>query len=184
MFSFRKCEDNSLVVWKEVSLDGVGDRGVSESQNEVQLLSLLQHPSIIAYYTHFVDPRSNSLYIEMEYAEHGTLYHRIVSRRDRSSIISNGDARGDPFPELDVLWYMYQLLHAMAYIHARRVLHRDIKTLNIFVARSDAIKLGDFGISKLLGLNSHAEMANSIVGTPYYMSPEINRGFENFYHLN
>ena len=70
---FRKCEDNSLVVWKEVSLDGVGDRGVSESQNEVQLLSLLQHPSTIAYYTHFVDPRSNALYIEMEYAEHGTL---------------------------------------------------------------------------------------------------------------
>ena len=158
----------------------MGDRGVSESQNEVQLLSLLQHPSIIAYYTHFVDPRSNALYIEMEYAEHGTFYHRIVSRRSRRSANNSDDDKGDPFPEMDVLWYMYQLLHAMAYIHARHVLHRDIKTLNIFIARSDAIKLGDFGISKLLGLNSPAEMANSIVGTPYYMSPEINRGWCNF----
>ena len=174
--SCRKSEDNSLVVWKEVSLDGVGERGVSESKNEVQLLSLLQHPSIIAYYTHFVDPRSNALYIEMEYAEHGTLHHRIMSRRYRSGNGNDDDDRGNPFSELDVLWYMYQLLHAIAYIHARHVLHRDIKTLNIFLARSDAIKLGDFGISKLLGLDSPAEMANSIVGTPYYMSPEINRG--------
>jgi serine/threonine protein kinase len=60
------------------------------------------------------------------------------------------------------------------HIHDRRVLHRDVKTQNVFVGGDGALRLGDFGISRALG--STAELAMTAVGTPYYLSPEICRG--------
>ena len=59
----------------------------------------------------------------------------------------------------------------LEYIHGRKVLHRDIKVSNIFLSKNNTVKLGDFGISKVL--ESTQEIANTVVGTPYYMSPEV-----------
>eukprot|EP00753_Platysulcus_tardus_P006157 PLAT14004.2.p1 GENE.PLAT14004.2~~PLAT14004.2.p1 ORF type:complete len:852 (+),score=324.25 PLAT14004.2:327-2558(+) len=67
-------------------------------------------------------------------------------------------------------WFT-QLACALNYIHSRRILHRDLKTQNIFLTSSGVIKLGDFGISKVL--SSTASMASTMIGTPYYMSPEL-----------
>ena len=60
---------------------------------------------------------------------------------------------------------------ALEYVHSRKVLHRDIKTQNVFLTGANTIKLGDFGISKVL--ESTTSVAMTVVGTPYYMSPEI-----------
>lgn len=57
------------------------------------------------------------------------------------------------------------------YLHANRILHRDIKTINMFLARDDKIKIGDLGVAR--ELNQTANMAHTIVGTPYYLSPEL-----------
>jgi NIMA (never in mitosis gene a)-related kinase len=59
---------------------------------------------------------------------------------------------------------------AIKYIHDRKILHRDIKTSNIFLTSKGTIKLGDFGISKLL--DTSLDNAVTLVGTPYYLSPE------------
>jgi NIMA (never in mitosis gene a)-related kinase len=59
---------------------------------------------------------------------------------------------------------------ALQYVHSRRVIHRDIKTQNVFLTGSKTIKVGDFGISKVL--ESTTQVAMTVVGTPYYMSPE------------
>ena len=56
-------------------------------------------------------------------------------------------------------------------MHDRKILHRDLKSQNIFLTSQHFVKMGDFGIAKVL--NKTAELANTIVGTPYYLSPEI-----------
>lgn len=59
---------------------------------------------------------------------------------------------------------------ALVYVHKRHVIHRDIKTQNVFLTSSHTIKVGDFGISKVL--ESSTQVAMTVVGTPYYMAPE------------
>lgn len=61
-------------------------------------------------------------------------------------------------------------------MHNKNILHRDIKTQNMFLSRNDVIKLGDFGISKMLGTQN--KMAQTMLGTPYFMSPEVCKGKE------
>ncbi|XP_063957945.1 serine/threonine-protein kinase Nek9-like isoform X1 [Lytechinus pictus] len=156
---YRKTEDNSLVVWKEVNLTRCSERVMYDAQNEIEILSMLNHANIISYFNHFLDEQS--LFIEMEYANGGTLYEKIVHQD------------GTLFEEELVLWYLFQTVAAVAYIHQIDVLHRDIKTLNIFLTKSGLIKLGDFGISRVLGDD---KMAETVVGTPLYMSPELVKG--------
>ncbi|XP_012945754.1 serine/threonine-protein kinase Nek9 [Aplysia californica] len=156
---YQKTEDNSLVVWKEVNLGRLNEKQRRDSQNEIDILSFVNHANIISYYNHFVD--EDTLFIEMEYANGGTLYDKVSSCTKL-------------WPEKDVLWYLYQMTSALAYIHQCGVIHRDIKTLNIFLTKVGLVKLGDFGISRFL--ESKNQMAETLVGTPYYMSPEIMKG--------
>ena len=62
-----------------------------------------------------------------------------------------------------------QIALAIFYMHDKRILHRDLKTPNIFIL-DDKVKLGDFGISKVL--DEKVDLASTSIGTPYYMSPE------------
>ncbi|XP_037342934.2 serine/threonine-protein kinase Nek9 isoform X1 [Pungitius pungitius] len=157
---YRRTEDNSLVVWKEVELKSLSEKESRDVMNEISILSILQHNNIIAYLNHFVD--KNTLLIELEYCNGGNLYDKINRQK------------GKLFSEEVVIWYLYQIASAVAYIHKAGILHRDIKTQNIFLTKTDLIKLGDYGLAKKL--NSEFSMAETCVGTPYYMSPELCQG--------
>jgi NIMA (never in mitosis gene a)-related kinase len=67
-----------------------------------------------------------------------------------------------------------QLLLCLDYLHSKKILHRDLKTKNIFMTKKLQVKLGDFGLSKMMG--SQTDFAQSAVGTPYYLSPELCEG--------
>lgn len=67
-------------------------------------------------------------------------------------------------------WFV-QICLGLNYIHSKRILHRDLKASNIFVTQTYCLKIGDFGIAKTL--EGTLEAALTIVGTPYYMSPEL-----------
>ncbi len=72
--------------------------------------------------------------------------------------------------EKDVLDYFVQMALALHFMHSRNILHRDLKTQNIFL-KNGFLKLGDFGISKIL--DNSMDFAQTCIGTPYYMSPEL-----------
>jgi len=126
---------------------------------KANLLKHLKHPNIVAYVNSFIE--KNTLYIQMEYCECGDLASHIKEKKKK----------GETFTEEEILNWFIQICIALEYIHGRKILHRDIKSQNIFLTTNNTVKLGDFGISKLL--ESTNECAMTVVGTPYYMSPEV-----------
>lgn len=89
-------------------------------------------------------------------------------------LISQHKSRGRPIPESNVLQWFTQITLALKYVHDRHILHRDIKSQNVLLTGKEGrhcAKIADFGISKVLeGPNS---LARTVVGTPYYLSPEM-----------
>ncbi|CAD7960208.1 unnamed protein product [Amoebophrya sp. A25] len=147
-------------IQKVVDLARMSEREKEDTHREVQLLHKLKHPYIIRYRESYV--AMNRLCLVMDFAEGGDLYSRI--RRQKKEVRA-------PFPENLVLRWFTQISLAVKYIHDQRILHRDLKTQNVFLTARDTIKIGDFGIARVL---SHtADVAKTAIGTPFYMSPEI-----------
>jgi NIMA (never in mitosis gene a)-related kinase len=71
-----------------------------------------------------------------------------------------------------MLWCA-ELLLALQYLHRKKVLHRDIKTSNIFLTSTGDVQLGDFGLATFRGTAEEQQQDTSVVGTPHFMSPEI-----------
>lgn len=95
----------------------------------------------------------------MDYADGGDLSNKIVNQK------------GKLFTENQILDWFTQICLAIKHIHDRKILHRDIKSQNIFLMKNGTVKLGDFGIAKCF--NATIEKAQTFIGTPYYLSPEI-----------
>ena len=75
-------------------------------------------------------------------------------------------------------WFI-QIVLALDYVHKQRILHRDLKTSNIFISKAGHVRLGDFGIAKVL--DGSIAAASTVIGTPYYMSPEVCQGQQYSY---
>merc|ERR1719203_509728 len=97
----------------------------------------------------------------MDYCEGGDLSERIKKMRQS----------GKSFPEQQVLRWFTQAILALKYIHDQHILHRDLKSCNFFLSKSGNLKMGDFGIAKVLSCT--VACAKTQIGTPYYLSPEV-----------
>jgi NIMA (never in mitosis gene a)-related kinase len=75
------------------------------------------------------------------------------------------------FSENQILDWFTQICLALKHVHDRKILHRDLKTQNIFLTKDNKIKLGDFGIARVL--SKTCDKAKTFVGTPFYLAPEI-----------
>ena len=94
------------------------------------------------------------LCIITDYCEAGDLYQLLKARKVGLT-------------EPQILEWFVQVVMAIQYVHAKNILHRDLKTQNIFLTKDGYAKLGDFGISR--PLNSTLDLASTLIGTPYYM---------------
>ncbi|XP_077441352.1 serine/threonine-protein kinase Nek1 isoform X17 [Vanacampus margaritifer] len=158
-------KDGHQYVIKEVSISGMSDKERQESRKEVSVLANMSHPNIVQYKESFEE--GGCLYIVMDYCEGGDLFKKINSQK------------GMLFTEEQILDWFVQICLALKHIHDRKILHRDIKSQNIFLTKDGTVQLGDFGIARVL--NSTVELARTCIGTPYYLSPEIceNKPYNN-----
>ena len=152
----HKYEGRNYVV-KKIKTRDMPDSEREKTEQEVKLLQKLRHANIVAYKDSYID-RDQFLCIVMVNCEGGDMYSKIKA------------AKGKKFTEAQILEWLAQILLALLYLHDRRILHRDLKTQNIFLKNSK-IRLGDFGIAKVL--DGTRDFANTCIGTPYYMSPEL-----------
>jgi NIMA (never in mitosis gene a)-related kinase len=97
------------------------------------------------------------------------MYSNVESDGDLATFIKNTKKKGDLLDEKIILTWFLMLVMGIQALHSKSVLHRDLKSANIFLTSKKFIKIGDFGISKVLDSTS----AKTFVGTPYYLSPEV-----------
>ncbi|XP_008247949.2 serine/threonine-protein kinase Nek1 isoform X2 [Oryctolagus cuniculus] len=161
----KSTEDGRQYVIKEINISRMSSKEREESRREVAVLANMKHPNIVQYRESFEE--NGSLYIVMDYCEGGDLFKRINAQR------------GILFQEDQILDWFVQICLALKHVHDRKILHRDIKSQNIFLTKDGTVQLGDFGIARVL--NSTVELARTCIGTPYYLSPEIceNKPYNN-----
>ena len=135
--------------------------------NEASIMKKLLHPNVISFKDVFKDTKLDYFYIVMEYANDGDLSKKIETQKNK--IIGE-----KYFSEEKIMQYFYQICRGLQYIHSKNIIHRDIKSQNIFLMKNGKIKIGDFGIAK--ALTNTKNNATTIIGTPYYFSPEIING--------
>ena len=162
--------DNNKYVIKQITLEGMDDEEKRETFNEAKILKKLDHPNIIKFKEVFLQRQPKpALNIVTEYADGGDLGQKIEKQKKLKV----------PLSEAQILDYITQICLALQHIHKKKIIHRDLKSGNIFLMKSGIVKVGDFGIAK--GLQSTWEKAKTFVGTPYFLSPEIinNQPYDN-----
>ncbi|XP_060060502.1 serine/threonine-protein kinase Nek4 isoform X1 [Erinaceus europaeus] len=154
----REAPAGRQYVIKKLNLRNASSRERRAAEQEAQLLSQLKHPNIVTYRESW-EGGDGLLYIVMGFCEGGDLYRKLKEQK------------GQLLPESQVVEWFVQIAMALQYLHEKHILHRDLKTQNVFLTRTNIIKVGDLGIARVL--ESHCDMASTLIGTPYYMSPEL-----------
>eukprot|EP00916_Digyalum_oweni_P026006 GHVL01042809.1.p1 GENE.GHVL01042809.1~~GHVL01042809.1.p1 ORF type:complete len:427 (+),score=79.22 GHVL01042809.1:45-1325(+) len=155
-----KDPDGAKFIMKVIDISRMTEKEKKDADNEVMVLSAVKHPYIINYRESFKH-KGRQLCIVMDYAEGGDLFTRIQKQK----------STGTGFSEQQILRWFTQAALALKYLHDKHILHRDLKSQNFFLSGSGRLRLGDFGISKVLAAT--CAFAKTSIGTPYYLSPEI-----------
>ena len=152
--------DNNEYNLKIIKTDGLKTKNF---ENEIKILKKCFHPNIIELKGVFISSKKKLLYIITESPEEGDLQMKIEEAKKN----------GNHFDENQILDWFMQTCIALDYIHKNKIIHRNIKPSNIFLMKKGYIKLGDFGLSKMLN-NSYNKTHTFIDKNQYsYLAPEI-----------
>jgi len=132
----------------------------AQLEREAKAAATLNHPAIVTVFD--FEPGLGGYLISMEYVEGEGLDHLLRHTPER--VVSN------------LLPILVQIADGIAYAHAHRVVHRDLKPGNILLTKANRVKIFDFGIAARLDMDG--DSSSKICGTPFYMSPEQIRGGE------
>ena len=159
IYKVKKDNSDTLYVLKNIPVSEEDYSSMNEILNESSILSHCDNVYVIKYYDSFF--YNGTFNIITEFCPYGDLFGYIKFYKVRGSRI-----------EEKIIWIIFiQLSLGLGYLHHKKILHRDIKTKNIFIKNNLTVKIGDFGIAKIL--SSTSSYAHTFIGTPYYISPEL-----------
>ena len=156
----KRKEDQKIYAMKRVKIGRLSQKEKLNSFNEVRILASIEHKNIIGYKEAFFDDKSKTLNIVMEYADGGDLNTQIKEIKQKKLF----------FEEKQIWSTLIQILEGLNYLHKSSIIHRDLKSANIFLTKDGIVKIGDLNVSKIL---TKMVTTNTQTGTPYFASPEI-----------
>ena len=139
------------------------------SRNEIEIHKSLKHNNIVSYKDSIID--NKTVYIIVEFCENKDLASFFGENKKRKNL-----------KEIEVQYFILQIIHALKYLHKRRIVHRDLKPGNIFLNKNLEVKIGDFGLAK-----QFAYMGEKIKhqgGTLQYMAPEVVENSEYSFEVD
>jgi NIMA (never in mitosis gene a)-related kinase len=186
VFKVKRKSDGKLFAMKQMRFRGVPPAEQQAAEREVRLLRELKHPFVLAHVDSFVEDECLNVIVEL--CENGDVFKAIQRQKGR------------PLDESFIWRCFIETVLGLHYIHSCRVLHRDIKPMylisaifpicmsslqvliifhvcrNIFLDAQNHVRIGDFGVAKSLAASG--DMSKTMIGTPYYLSPEVVEGRE------
>ena len=153
VYKVKSKENNNIYCLKKINTKKTKDK-----ENEINILSNLSHPNLIKCFFSFYN--SENIYIIMDFCEFGDLFSLLQSVKKKKVFVNE-----------DIIWNIaIQVLVGLNYLHSKKIIHRDIKLLNLFMTKDKKIKIGDMGMSIIF---DEEESIHSRVGTPLYIAPEL-----------
>ena len=159
VYKVKRIVDNNIYALKKVKLLNLSEKEKQNSLNEVRLLASIKSNFVISYKEAFFDEKDSTLGIVMEFADRGDLYQKIVEHKKSAMF----------FEETDIWRIFIQLVKGLKALHDLKILHRDLKSANVFLLSDGTAKLGDLNVSKV----ARRGLGYTQTGTPYYASPEV-----------
>ena len=149
-------------VMKTINIENMSENNIKKSFEEVNIIKKLNHPNIIKFHELILSKNPiKTINMIVEYADGGDLSQKIKKMKNKKKY----------FEESEILDYFIQICLALYHMHSKYILHRDLKSQNIFLTKKGLVKIGDFGVAK--NLQNTWKKASTMIGTPYYLSPEI-----------
>ena len=159
VYKVKRKIDNQIYALKKVKLSNLNEKEKTNSLNEVRILASVKSKYVISYKEAFFDEKDSTLGVVMEYADNGDLYKKILEYKQKKIY----------FEEIDIWKIFIQLVKGLKALHDLQILHRDLKSANVFLFKDGHAKLGDLNVSKV----AKRGLGYTQTGTPYYASPEI-----------
>ena len=159
VFKVKRLSDKKIYALKKVKLNKLKEKEKRNALNEIRFLASIKNSNVISYKEAFFDDDSQCLCLVIEFADNGDLYQRIQLHQKKGTFMSE-----------NFIWKLIiQLARGLKSLHDLNIVHRDIKSANIFLTSNGKVKLGDMNVSKVVkGCLEHTQ-----TGTPYYASPEV-----------
>ena len=155
-YEFYCPENEKTFAAKIIAKSGlVKSRAKQKLISEIKIHKALHHPQIVTFEHYFED--KENVYILLEICRNQTLYE-LLKRRKRLT-------------EIEAIYYAYQIIQALIYLHSHRVIHRNLNLTNLLLADKMELKVGDFSIAT--ELYYEGERKRTVCGTPDYIAPEI-----------
>jgi len=159
VYKVKRITDGGTYALKKVKLGSLSEKEKQNALNEVRILASVKSSFVVSYKEAFYDEAEQCLGIVMEYADKGDLYQKICEFKKQCVY----------FEESDIFRIFIQITRGLKSLHDMKILHRDLKSANVFLYSDGSAKLGDLNVSKV----ARRGLGYTQTGTPYYASPEV-----------